>query len=41
MNESEITVIVYDPQDHPWLEMPDDDSVGEEIRFSLDEIRVG
>ena len=34
--------IVYDPQDHPWLEMPmDDDSVDREILYSLDEIRVG
>ena len=38
MNEN--TETVYDPQDHPWLEMPLDDSVAEEIRYSLDEIRV-
>ena len=31
----------YDPQDHPWLEMPVEDSVDEEIRYSLDEIRMG
>ena len=31
----------YRPQDHPWIEMPADDSVDEEIRYSLDEIRVG
>ncbi len=31
---------IYKPQDHPWLEMPADDSVTEEIRCSLDEIRI-
>ena len=41
MNENEITIVVYHPEDHPWLEMPADDSVEEEIRYSLDEIRVG
>jgi len=30
----------YAMQDHPWIEMPSDDSVDEEIRYSLDEIRV-
>lgn len=30
----------YDPQDHPWVEMPGFDSVDEEIRYSLDEIRI-
>ena len=39
MNEGEETVYYYDPQDHPWLEMPVEDSVDEEIRYSLDEIR--
>ena len=32
--------VYYDPQDHPWLEMPVEDSVDEEILYSLDEIRV-
>ena len=31
---------IYNAQDHPWLEMPFDDSLPEEIRCSLDEIRV-
>ena len=30
----------YNPQDHPWVEMPADDTMDEEIRYSLDEIRV-
>ena len=30
----------YKSQDHPWVEMPTDDTVDEEIRYSLDEIRV-
>lgn len=31
----------FDPQDHPWIEMPmDDDSLDEAVRFSLDEIRI-
>ncbi len=30
----------YEPKDHPWIEMTDS-SIDEEIRFSLDEIRVG
>ena len=38
MNEN--TEPVYNPQDHPWLEMPANDSVPEEIRYSLDEIRI-
>ena len=37
----ERTEPVYIAQDHPWVEMPSDDSVDEEIRYSLDEIRVG
>ena len=32
--------VYYNPQDHPWLEMPVEDSVDEEILYSLDEIRV-
>jgi hypothetical protein len=32
---------VYRIQDHPWIEMPGADSVEEEIRYSLDEIRIG
>ena len=39
--EERVEVVVYDPQDHPWLEMPMEDSVDEEIRYSLDELRVG
>ena len=39
MNEGRETVY-YDTQDHPWLEMPVEDSVDEEILYSLDEIRV-
>ena len=31
----------YDPKDHPWIEMPEDeDSLDEALRFSLDEIRI-
>ncbi len=33
MNEGGETVY-YDPQDHPWLEMPVEDSVNEEILYS-------
>ena len=33
--------IVYNPQDHPWLEMEQDTDLSEEILYSLDEIRVG
>ena len=29
----------YIPEDHPWIEMTDS-SLEEEIRFSLDEIRI-
>ena len=32
--------VSYQPQDHPWVEMPFDASVDEEIRYSLDEIRL-
>ena len=32
--------VVYQLQDHPWIEMVEDNSVDEEIRYSLDEIRV-
>lgn len=35
------TEVRYDPLDHPWVEMPGIDSVDEEIRYSLDEIRIG
>jgi len=31
----------YDPKEHPWIELQDELSVPEEIRYSLDEIRVG
>ena len=31
---------IYNVEDHPWLEMPVDDSLPEEIRCSLDENRV-
>ena len=28
------------PTDHPWVDLPvDDDSIGESVRYSLDEIR--
>lgn len=37
--QQEETETVFIPEDHPWLEMPED-SVDEVIRFSLDEIRV-
>ena len=37
----EQTTPIYIAQDHPWVEMPSDDSVAEEIRYSLDEIRIG
>ena len=37
----EQTTPIYVAQDHPWVEMPSDDSVAEEIRYSLDEIRIG
>ena len=31
----------YDPKDHPWIEMPEDeDSLDEALRFNLDEIRI-
>ena len=40
-NKEEQTATVYVPQDHPWIEMPSDDPVDEEIRYSLDEIRIG
>ena len=31
----------YDPQDHPWIEMPiEEDSLDESLRFTLDEIRI-
>lgn len=40
-NTQEQTTTVYVAQDHPWVEMPSDDSVDEEIRYSLDEIRIG
>ena len=36
----EKTEPVYQAQDHPWLEMPVEDSVAEEIRYSLDELRI-
>ena len=41
MEDNNSTEVSYQPQDHPWVEMPADDSVDEEIRYSLDEIRVG
>ena len=31
---------IYNAQDHPWLEMHLDASMPEEIRCSLDDIRV-
>ena len=40
-NTEEQIKIEYVAQDHPWVEMPSDDSVDEEIRYSLDEIRIG
>lgn len=40
-NKEEQSATVYVPQDHPWIEMPSDDPVDEEIRYSLDEIRIG
>ena len=40
-NKEEQTAPIYVAQDHPWVEMPSDDSVDEEIRYSLDEIRIG
>ena len=39
--ENTATTPVFEPQDHPWLEMPaEEDSLDETIRFSLDEIRI-
>lgn len=38
MQQDEETV-VYNQEDHPWLEMPDD-SLDEVVRYSLDEIRL-
>ena len=32
--------VFYRPLDHPWVEMPTDDSVDKEIRYSLDELRI-
>ncbi len=32
---------IYYPQDHPWLQMPEEIGLSEEILYSLDEIRVG
>ena len=40
-NTEEQITTEYVVQDHPWVEMPADDSVDEEIRYSLDEIRIG
>ena len=31
----------YEPKEHPWIEMPIDDTLDDTIRYSLDEIRVG
>lgn len=41
MEDNSKSEVSYSPQDHPWVEMPIDDSVDEEIRYSLDEIRIG
>lgn len=30
----------YHPEDHPWVEMPTESSGDDEIRYSLDEIRM-
>ena len=35
----ERTEAVFMAQDHPWIVIPDDDSVDEDIRYSLDELR--
>ena len=40
-NKEEQTTPIYVAQDHPWVEMPLDDSMDEEICYSLDEIRIG
>ena len=40
LKQDDETTEVNVPEDHPWLEMPED-SIDEVIRFSLDEIRVG
>ncbi len=44
MQEEENPIVFSEPnrswkEDHPWLEMPLDDSLDETVRFSLDEIR--
>ena len=31
---------IYHPEDHPWVEMPTESSGDDEIRYSLDEIRI-
>ena len=41
MAQTDDTQFEYNQADHPWLEMPDDDSLDEAVRYSLDEIRVG
>ena len=38
MNEN--SEVIYEPQDHPWLEMPASENMAEEIRYSLDELRL-
>ena len=40
MPQEEETQFEYNREDHPWIEMSES-SLDEEIRFSLDEIRVG
>ena len=40
-NTEEQITTEYVAQDHPWIEIPADDSVDKEIRYSLDEIRIG
>ena len=34
--------VIYNPQDHPWIEMMDDSADDDAlmIRYSLDEIRI-
>lgn len=40
-NETDQGLQGYVPQDHPWIEMPTDDTLDDTIKYSLDEIRVG
>ena len=41
MSETEETQAEYIRTGHPWIEMPEDGSLDEAVRYSLDEIRIG